>query len=77
MSHGKADLHRGNHPVTMQAPLQADLRDKALKNLREMYGRGQLMPVTDVSPLEGTILDVYIDILGLNDRALKDSVRLR
>lgn len=75
MSH--ADLFRGNQSVVMQAPIQADLRDQALENLKLMYEQGLLKPVAGVHPAEGSVLDIYIDILGLNDRVLRDSERLR
>lgn len=75
MSHGRADLHQGMHPATMQAPLQAELRDEALDRLKAMDEQGLLVPVPGWDRHEGTTLDAYIDILGLNDRALKDSKR--
>lgn len=77
MSHGKADLHLGHHPMMMQAPIQADLRIAARQTLEAMYEQGLLMPVAGTDASDGTVLDVYVDILGLNDRVLRKSVKER
>lgn len=75
--HGKADLHGGSHPIIMAPPIQADLCIQALENLRDMHRRGLLLPVAGAGVPDGTVLDVYIDILGLNNRVLRSSVKER
>lgn len=73
MSLKNDDLTSMNSPVLQQAPIQADLRIQAAANLELWHEAGFLPPVEGWQ--EGTALDAYMDILGLNERPMMDNER--
>lgn len=58
----------------MQAPQTSDMRIRAVSRLHDMDEQGLLQPVQG---WDGSPLDAYMDILGLNGRPLDGTQKYR
>ena len=79
-SRDRALLLRSDHATLV------DYADKATRRLKSMYERGLLQPVSawintegqrliPWTDADGSLLDCYLDMLGLNNRVMKTSAR--
>lgn len=66
LKRGQDDLNRHNHPAVSQPPIGEEVRNQAFRNLCRMYKEGKLPPIAGWQPWEGSVLDAWMNLLGLD-----------